>query len=257
MTESADQLWQRYKAKHHPEIKKQLMARYIGLVKYVAQRLNLAQTPLLEEDDLVNIGMLGLHDAIDRFDPERGIKFETYAIPRIKGMIIDEIRKLDLVPRSVREKSRLVKEAVHRLEGEKKREVSAAEIASELSLSVEEYQRLKANAISIVSLDKTLDDDEVHSLYDVTLASDAPDIAEAIDKQNMREVLMEAINQLPDKERLVIALYYYEELTFKEIGALLGISESRVSQIHGEVLLKLRRCLHNFVEDQNATGGLS
>jgi RNA polymerase sigma factor for flagellar operon FliA len=246
MTESAEQIWQRYKTEPHDELKKQLMTRYLGLVKYVVHGLNLAQSHLLSEDDLVNIGILGLHEAIDRFDPERGIKFETYAIPRIKGMIIDEMRKIDWVPRSVREKSRQIHETVHRLEGKQQREVSPWEVAEELSISVEEYRQLETGVVPVVSLDKPLHNNEPLSLHDIIASSDSSDPGEAMDTQQLREALIESIQQLPDKQRSVIALYYYEELTLKEIGAVLGISESRVSQIHTEVLSNLRQTLRHL-----------
>jgi RNA polymerase sigma factor for flagellar operon FliA len=238
-----DEMWKTYTVKRDPELKKKLMVRYTGLVKYVIHRSNLSLPNVLEEADLLNYGMLGLSDAIDRFQPERGIKFETYAIPRIKGIIIDEMRKLDWLPRSVRDKSRHLNETIRRLEHEHGDSVNAKDIADELEVSIEEYHALakKTNYMPILSLDRTYAGGEQTTLHDTISSTDGTEVIESIANEELRELLIETLNAMAEKPRIVLTLYYYEELTFKEIGRVLNISESRVSQIHSEAILNLRR----------------
>jgi RNA polymerase sigma factor FliA len=191
----------------------------------------------------MNIGVLGLSEAIDRFDFKKGVKFETYAIPRVKGMILDELRKLDFAPRSVREKSKQLKEVIHQLENELGREVSSQEVIEYLPVSIKEYGEIcnVINNSSMVSLDKPLGGEGEGNLYDVITSEEVVDPSEQTNFIQMKEMMIEAIEKLPEKQRTIIALYYYEELTFKEIGNVLNVSESRVSQIHTEVLQKLRQ----------------
>jgi RNA polymerase sigma factor for flagellar operon FliA len=236
-------LWQKYSEARTIDIKRQIMEQYIGLVRYVIKRLNIIAPDLLEERDLLNIGILGLSEAIDRFDYKKGVKFETYAIPRVKGMILDELRKIDWAPRSVRDKIRDLKEIVRRLENELGREVSHAEILNNMEVTDNELNEL-TNVINnsiIVSLDKPLGGEAEGNLYDMISSDEIEDPSEQTHNTQVKEILMDAIEKLPEKQRLVIVLYYYEELTFKEIGSLLKVSESRVSQIHSEVLLKLKQ----------------
>ena len=236
-------IWKQYSKKRTTEIKRKIMEKYIGLVRYVIKRLNMIAPDLLDERDLMNIGMLGLSEAIDRFDYKKGVKFETYAIPRVKGMILDELRKIDWAPRSLREKSKQLREVIHQLENELGREASSTEILKNIPLSEKEYGEI-SNAINnsvIVSLDKPLNGESNGNLYDMISSEEVDDPFEQTNTTQMKEILIEAIEKLPEKQRLVIALYYYEELTFKEIGNLLKVSESRVSQIHSEVLQKLRQ----------------
>jgi len=236
-------IWKQYSKKKTTELKRKIMEKYIGLVRYVIKRLNMIAPDLLDERDLMNIGMLGLSEAIDRFDYKKGVKFETYAIPRVKGMILDELRKIDWAPRSLREKSKQLREIIHQLENELGREASSTEILKNIPLSEKEYGEI-SNAINnsvIVSLDKPLNGESNGNLYDMISSEEVDDPFEQTNTTQMKEILIEAIEKLPEKQRLVIALYYYEELTFKEIGNLLKVSESRVSQIHSEVLQKLRQ----------------
>jgi len=236
-------IWKQYSKKKTTELKRKIMEKYIGLVRYVIKRLNMIAPDLLDERDLMNIGMLGLSEAIDRFDYKKGVKFETYAIPRVKGMILDELRKIDWAPRSLREKSKQLREIIHQLENELGREASSTEILKNIPLSEKEYGEI-SNAINnsvIVSLDKPLNGESNGNLYDMISSEEVDDSFEQTNTTQMKEILIEDIEKLPEKQRLVIALYYYEELTFKEIGNLLKVSESRVSQIHSEVLQKLRQ----------------
>jgi len=236
-------LWQKYSKSHTIDVKRQIMEQYIGLVRYVIKRLNIIAPDLLEERDLLNIGILGLSEAIDRFDYKKGVKFETYAIPRVKGMILDELRKIDWAPRSVREKIRDLKEVVRRLENELGREVSSSEILNNMEVTDKELGELTnvINNAMVVSLDKPLGGETDGNLYDMISSDEIEDPSEQTHSIQVKEILMDAIEKLPEKQRLVIVLYYYEELTFKEIGSLLKVSESRVSQIHSEVLLKLKQ----------------
>ena len=236
-------LWQKYSKTHTIDVKRQIMEQYIGVVRYVIKRLNIIAPDLLEERDLLNIGILGLSEAIDRFDYSKGVKFETYAIPRVKGMILDELRKIDWAPRSVRDKIRDLKEVIRRLENELGREVSPTEILSNMEVTDRELGDLTnvINNAMIVSLDKPLGGETEGNLYDMISSDEVEDPSEQTHNTQVKEILMEAIERLPEKQRLVIVLYYYEELTFKEIGSLLKVSESRVSQIHSEVLLKLKQ----------------
>jgi RNA polymerase sigma factor for flagellar operon FliA len=238
MATNHDELWKSYSTRHDPDVKKKLMVRYTGLVKYVIHHSSLSLPNVLEEADLVNYGMLGLSDAIDRFQPDRGIKFETYAIPRIKGIIIDEMRKLDWLPRSIREKSRQLNETIRRLEHTHGDEVNSKNIADELSVSVEEYHTLasKTAYMPILSLDRTYSGTDQTTLHEVISADNGENVIDSIMNEETRELIIEALNDLGEKPRLVLSLYYYEELTFKDIGKILGISESRVSQIHTEAI---------------------
>jgi RNA polymerase sigma factor for flagellar operon FliA len=238
MATNQDELWKSYKTRHNPDVKKKLMIKYTGVVKYVIHHSSLSLPNVLEEADLVNFGMLGLSDAIDRFQPERGIKFETYAIPRIKGIIIDEMRKLDWLPRSIREKTRQINETIRRLEHTHGDNLNSKDIADELSVSVEEYHSLASKTVHMpmLSLDRTYAGADQTTLHEVVSADDGEDVIDMITKEETRERIIEALNDLGEKPRLVLSLYYYEELTFKEIGKILNISESRVSQIHTEAI---------------------
>jgi len=236
-------LWQKYSKTRTIDVKRQIMEQYIGVVRYVIKRLNIIAPDLLEERDLINIGILGLSEAIDRFDYEKGVKFETYAIPRVKGMILDELRKIDWAPRSVRDKIKDLKEVIRRLENELGREISPSEILNNMEVTDKELGDL-TNVINnsiIVSLDKPLGGETEGNLYDMISSDEIEDPSEQTHNAQVKEILMDAIEKLPEKQRLVVVLYYYEELTFKEIGSLLKVSESRVSQIHSEVLVKLKQ----------------
>ncbi len=238
MTPANDAMWKTYTNRRDPGLKKRLMVQYTGLVKYVIHRSNLSLPNVLEETDLVNYGMLGLSDAIDRYQPDRGIKFETYAIPRIKGIIIDEMRKLDWLPRSIREKTRRLNETIRRLEHTLGASVNSKDIADELDVTVEEYHTLASRTayMPMLSLDRTTTGSDQTSLHDIISADDGDDVIETLSKEEIRKHIIEAMNSLGEKQRLVLSLYYYEELTFKEIGRVLNISESRVSQIHTEAI---------------------
>jgi RNA polymerase sigma factor for flagellar operon FliA len=241
---AADQLWQEYKTTAQRPLRDQLIVRYSPLVKYVAGRVSVGLPHSIEQADLVSYGMFGLIDAIEKFDPERNIKFETYAITRIKGAIIDELRSIDWVPRSVRAKARSVEKAYAKLEGTLLRTPSDAEVADELQISEAELQQMFAQIsfVGIVALDEVLsggDRGEAMTLGD-TLADRGDGPMAAYEVEEMKQILASAINRLGDREKIVLTLYYYEGLTLAEIGRVLGVTESRVCQIHTKAVLQLR-----------------
>jgi len=204
----------------------------------------------VEEADLISYGLIGLISAIERFDLSREIKFETYAITRIKGAIIDELRTLDWVPRSVRAKAREIERANAKLENKLQRAPTDDEMALELDMSVEDFQEslLQISNSTVVALDElwTVSDssgDQV-SLLDTLHDPDAPDPAQMLDASEIKDRLADAIARLPEREKLVIALYYYENLTLREIGEVLGVTESRISQLHTKAVLRLKSRLH-------------
>lgn len=238
--------WRLYKENGDARARDRLILAYSPLVKYVAGRMSSGLPAHIEEGDLVSYGLLGLIGALERFDPSRNIKFETYAVSRIKGSIIDELRALDWVPRSVRSWARKVEAAVTRLENRLSRAPTDEEIAAELGIDPDEFQDVlnQISCASIVALDEFWDSsgasqDKVN-LIDTLEDADAPDPSRAYRIQAVKETLAEAIERLPERERIVIGLYYYEGLTLKEIGEILGVTESRVSQLHTKAVLRLR-----------------
>ena len=222
------------------------MVAYSPLVKYVAGRMASGLPTHVEEADLISYGLIGLISAIERFDIEREIKFETYAIPRIRGAIIDELRALDWVPRSVRARARQIERANVKLEHKFQRPPTDEEMAAELEIDLESFQDalIQISNSTIAALDElwTVSDssgDQV-SLLDTLQDPAAPDPARAADATDLKDRVADAIARLPEREKLVIALYYYEALTLREIGEVLGVTESRVSQMHTKAVLRLR-----------------
>ena len=239
-----EQLWTEYKASASREARDQLIVHFSPLVKYVAGRVSVGLPQNIEQADLVSYGVFGLIDAIDKFDPDRNIKFETYAIARIKGAIIDELRSIDWVPRSVRAKAREVEKAYTKLEGTLMRTPSDGEIAKEIGITEDELQT-RFNQISfvgLVALDEMLSGGERGE--STTLGDTIPDKGVgpvgAYEVEEMKQILAAAISRLGDREKLVLMLYYYEGLTLAEIGEVLGVTESRVCQIHTKSILQLR-----------------
>ena len=239
-------LWRRYKSTADDKARERLVVAYSPLVKYVAGRMASGLPAHVEEADLISYGLVGLISAIQRFEPERDIKFETYAITRIKGAIIDELRSLDWVPRSVRSRAREIERANSKLEHKLQRAPSDEEMAGELSMSTDEFQEalLQISNSTVAELDElwTVSDssgDHV-SLLDTLQDPDALDPSELMDATDMKDRVADAIARLPEREKLVVALYYYENLTLREIGEVLGVTESRVSQLHTKAVLRLR-----------------
>ncbi|MEJ2055133.1 MAG: FliA/WhiG family RNA polymerase sigma factor [Calditrichaceae bacterium] len=243
MLQATDPIWMQYKINNDVVYRQELIVRYLGLVKYVVRKMIKNFPQALEEDDLYQIGILGLSEAIDRFDPAYGIKFETYAIPRIKGSIIDELRKLDWIPRSLRAKLNNIREKAGELEQKFSGNYTDDEMANGLGIEINDLHNWKrdSNAINLYSLDKPMDDSSKQNLYDIVEDTDYIKTDEKIEEEEMKRILLKAIKKLPEKTRLAITLYYYEKLTFKEIGKILNVSESRISQIHSETMAKLKK----------------
>ena len=225
--------------------KEQALSQYAPLVKYVVDRLALHLPKSVERDDLVSAAIIGLFDALEKYDKSKGTKFETYAIWRIRGAILDELRSLDWASRSIRRKARGVEEAARDLGQKLGRAATEIEVAEALNLSPAELSKLmdEVHGTSLLSLSKSVsgeDDQDVIQLEDIVNDPNCKDALEVIENDESREVLLETIDGLPDQQRLVVSLYYYEEMTLKEIGEALHISESRVSQIHTRAVKTLR-----------------
>jgi RNA polymerase sigma factor FliA len=238
-------LWRRFKDHDDPQAKERLVLTYAPLVKFVAGRMNSQLPSHVEETDLISYGLMGLIGAVERFDPARQIKFETYALPRIKGSIIDELRSLDWVPRSVRARSREIERKAAQLEHKLQRAPTEEELAEALDMTLDDFRAAitQISNSSIVALDETWSvssGGEPLSLID-TIAdtgSHRPDLQ--MEVTELRDTLADAIARLPEREKIVIALYYYDHLTLREIGEVLGVTESRISQLHTKAILRLK-----------------
>lgn len=238
-------LWARYKADDDTEARDALILNYSPLVKYVAGRLAASLPQNVDTADLISYGIFGLIDAIEKYDTGRAIKFETYAIARIKGAIIDELRAMDWVPRSVRSRAREIEQAYISLENQLKRVPEDAEVARHIGVSVKEFHGIlsKLSYTSVVSFEELWvggERDDRQGAAGMIRDHNADDPVALFESAEMKDILAEAIERLPDRERTVIALYYYEGLTLKEIGEVLGVTESRVSQLHTKAVLRLR-----------------
>src|SRR5215213_7882358 len=239
-------LWRRFKGTGDVHARERLVIAYAPLVKYVAGRMASGLPAHVEEADLISYGLVGLINAIERFEVEREIKFETYAITRIKGSIIDELRSLDWVPRSVRARAREIERVHGKLEHRLHRAPTDEEMARELDMSVDDFQEtlVKISNSTVVALDELwavsdASGDQV-SLLDTLHDPDAPDPQQILDASELKDRLADAISALPEREKLVIALYYCENLTLREIGEVLGVTESRISQLHTKAVLRLK-----------------
>lgn len=246
MTEPTDttQLWVEYGRTASEEIRSQLVLHYASLVKYVAARIATGLPSSVEQGDLVGYGMFGLIDAIKRFDVDRGFKFETYAIPRIRGAILDELRSMDWVPRSVRAKARRIELAIAAFEKEEGRAPTEEELADSCDIKLSELRNTLGQIArgGILGLDEMINAGgsvEGVSVGD-TVADDQLGPGGMYEASEIRQLLAASILALPERERSVLALYYYESMTLAEIGTVLGVSESRVCQIHGKAVLQLR-----------------
>lgn len=246
MTEQdLSKMWADYTATRARSVRDALIENYLYLVRYVAGKMSMSVPPSVEIDDLVSAGVVGLMDAVEKYDPTRDTKFETYAVSRIRGAIVDDLRSLDWVPRSVRRKARLLEEAYSHLEGELHRPASDEEISNRLNISVEELRGITEDVASagLLSLDDFVgnqDGEKTTRIIDLVSSRRADCPSANIEIEEMKELLASAILNLPEKERTVLALYYYEDMTLKEIGRTLSVSESRISQIHTKAMLRLR-----------------
>lgn len=240
------------KEKFDPSDKEAIVLKYTPLIKFIAHRIAMRLPPHIEVEELINSGVLGLMDAIDKFDPTRDVQFKTYAEFRIRGAILDELRAMDWVPRSVRQRSNLLEDTYARLEQELGRAATEEEVARELGVSLEEFQDMLAQAggISLVSFEdfRAGEEEEARSLLETLAGLEEEDPHYRITFEELKRLLGQAIDALPERERLVVSLYYYDELTMKEIGRTLDITESRVSQIHTQAILRLRGKLRRMAE---------
>ena len=240
------ELWRSYKSTKEDRLRERLILHYSPLVKYVAGRVGVGLPPNIEQADLVSYGIFGLMDAIEKFDLERAIKFETYAISRIKGAIIDELRAIDWIPRSVRYKAREVERAYGALEARLHRTPTEAEVAGELKISLDDLHTIfsQVSFVNVVALDELLSSGgergDKLSLVDTLQDTKAEDPVGVFETEETKYLLAKAIGTLPEREKIVVTLYYYEGLTLAEIGQVLGVTESRISQMHTKAVLQLR-----------------
>ena len=239
-----DALWAEYKKTGARALRDQLIVHYAPVVKYVAGRVSVGLPRHVDEADLASYGIIGLIDAIERFEPLRKIKFETYAIPRIKGAIIDELRSIDWVPRSVRAKARAVEQSYSKLEATLHRTPTDAEVAADLEMTDAEFQTAlrKISFVGVVALDEVFrgGDRSDRSTLGETLPDSTAGPMDTFEVKETKEALIQAVGQMADREKTVLTLYYYEGLTLAEIGDILGVTESRVCQIHTKAVLQLR-----------------
>ena len=242
-------LWQQYYKTQDIEIRDKIINQYAPLVKYVAGKVSAGLPPSVSFNDLVSFGTFGLLDAINKFDPNKHVKFKTYAVTRIRGAIFDELRAMDWIPRSVRQKAREINEQIEYLEFRYGRSPTDNELAQSLNMSQEEFNQtmLKINSTSLLSLNDVLSVSEDESLarIETVRSPNRYQPEEVIERQVIRQAIVDAINQLPEKEKMILVFYYYEDLTLKEIGALMKVTESRVSQLHTRAVTRLRNILSN------------
>ena len=244
--DSVSEAWADYKRNGSSGARDALILNYSPLVKYVAGRVAVGLPANIEQADLISYGIFGLIDAIEKYDQSRGIKFETYAISRIRGAIIDELRAIDWVPRSVRFKAREVEKAYTSLENKLKRPPSDAEIAEEMGITIDDLNHIytQLSTVSLVALDELMSVDGgqgdklalVETIEDTKTASPM----EAFESEEMKSILAEAVNKLPEREKIVVTLYYFEGLTLAQIGEVLGVTESRICQMHTKAVLALK-----------------
>lgn len=241
MLDNKERLWIEYSHSRTSVIREQIIIEYVPLVKIVAGRLAIYLGSNVEYDDLVGYGIFGLIDAIDKFDYGKGIKFETYASLRIRGAILDQIRKMDWIPRSVRQKQKAIDNAIKKLEAERGSDYSDEDIAKELGISDDEYCNWlgQTNISNITSLDDYVDQgNDVQSSNNAAYMRNEPEYV--VEEKELKNALSSALTALTEKERRVVLLYYYEELTLKEISQVMEVSESRVSQLHSKALKKMK-----------------
>jgi len=240
------------RAKSYSQKRQELIVKYTPLIKYIANRIAIRLPSHIDIEDIVNTGVLGLMDAIEKFDPMRGVKFETYAEFRIKGAILDELRALDWVPRSVRKIATWLETANAALEKKLGRPAYDEELAEAMDIEVDKLHELlsRAGGISLLSLEMVINkNDGKRPLMDFLSAKDDQNPVESMKLEEMRDIVADCIELLPEKEKLVVSLYYYDELTMKEIGSVLKLTESRVSQIHTKAVMRLRGKLRRTLEE--------
>ncbi len=239
-----DEIWRKYRQSRDAELKNEIVLAYLSLVKYLAGRLAVKLPSFIGQEDLESYGVFGLLEAVEKFNPDLGVSFKAYAYNRIRGAMIDEIRKLNWIPRTLWQKIQLLNATKERLQKELGEKVSHEALAEAMGITVSELYKLEGqvNLLSLSSLDETVSvaDGERVRWGDMIQDSDSPDPLDMIEKEESKQLLIKAIEELPEKDRTVLALYYQEELTLKEIGKVLDVSESRVCQLHTRALNRLR-----------------
>ncbi|MCR5774990.1 MAG: FliA/WhiG family RNA polymerase sigma factor [Lachnospiraceae bacterium] len=243
-------LWDEYGKTRSPQLREKIIVEYAPLVKVVAGRLSMYLGYNVEYDDLVGYGVFGLIDAIDKFNPDKAVKFETYASLRIRGAILDQIRKMDWIPRTIRQKQRQIDDAIKKIESETGESASDEKVAAELGITGDEYadwqsQMAITNVVSLDEFNENSTDDGTGGRD--TIADTKPGPEEVLEEKELKKTLADALELLTEKERKVIVLYYYEELTLKEISNILEVSESRVSQLHIKGLAKMKTRLGKYM----------
>lgn len=246
-TDDKQRLWDEYRKKRTPDLREKIIIEYAGLVKVVAGRLSIYLGYNVEYDDLVGYGTFGLIDAIDKYDFDKGVKFETYASVRIRGAILDQIRKMDWIPRTLRQKQKKVDAAYKKIELETGRPATDEEIARELEISVDELDdwQNQTKVSNLISLDDYMEQGETK--VEIASSEDYVQPEKVVEQQALKQILVDALELLTEKEKKVIVFYYYEDLTLKEISSILEVTESRVSQLHTKALQKLRNKLGSNV----------
>ena len=247
--ENRNKLWEEYSREHSPQVREQIIIEYANLVKIVAGRLSMYLGYTVEYDDLVGYGTFGLIDAIDKFDLLKGVKFETYASLRIRGAILDQIRKMDWIPRTLRQKQKKIDQAYQKLELELGRAGTDEEVAEESGISIDELANWQnqTKVTNLISLDEFLEQGaEIRVDSDSSSHFEQPECV--MEKEEIKNVLLQTLEHLTENEKKVITLYYYEDLTLKEISHILEVSESRVSQLHTKALQKMRQKLGGNME---------
>lgn len=241
-------LWARYKEHHDRSAKDALILQYVELVKIVAGRLYVNYHAHVEYDDLVSYGIIGLIDAIEKFDPEKNVKFETYANFRIRGAVIDQLRSLDWIPRSMRQKYRQMEEAMERLQGSHGSDIDEALLAEEMGMTRDELSKVLSEftVFTMVSLEEKIEENS-----NFAVRSESTDMSPegSFMEAETKRILREKVDSLPERERTVVDLYYYSELTYKEISQVMGISESRISQLHTKAMMRLKSGLNSDSEN--------
>ena len=230
------------------KLRQELVLKYAPLVKYIAERMAIRLPPNISKEELISAGIVGLIDALDKFNSEMGIKFQTYAEHRIKGAILDELRKMDWIPRSIRKDIHRIEDAITAVKYRLGREPEDYEIAQEMGIDIDSYYKMssKAQGITLVSLDKVMPDGSTPKF--TKQASNIPSPFDELKIKEVKKIISKALVSLSKKEQLVISLYYYDELTLKEIAKVLDLTESRISQIHSKAILSLRAKLRSYYE---------
>ncbi|MCR5322891.1 MAG: FliA/WhiG family RNA polymerase sigma factor [Lachnospiraceae bacterium] len=248
MAVDREELWEEYSSNKTPELREKIIIEYAPLVKLVAGKLEMYLGRNVEFDDLCGYGVFGLIDAVDKFDNAKGVKFETYASLRIRGEILDQIRKMDWIPRSVRQKQKLIDNATKKIESETGRIATDEEICEELGITIDELYDMQneTKMTNLISLDEYMEQGEVR--VEPKADKDYMQPEKVVEKEELKRLLLEVIETLTEKEKMVITFYYYEELTLKEISQVMDVSESRVSQLHSKALMKMKQRLGSGME---------